>query len=308
MKEIDNVIRDIKSLRIQGAEAVALSSVKALQETLREKRFEDRADIAKFLEAAISNLSSSRPTEPLLRNCLNYVKNAFFSKEDANVKSVLDACNFVSKHIEESKRAIAEIGENKIKDGMIVFTHCHSSTVVSILRLAHEKGKVFTVYNTETRPLFQGRKTAKELAECGIVVKHMVDSAARIGLKKADIALIGTDAITSEGRVINKIGSEMFAEIARRYDVPFFSCTDSWKFDPQSVFGFDEPIENRNSHEVWEGAPEGVKILNPAFENIRSDLVTGIISELGLFTPEVFVEEVKKRYPFLFSYSENRSL
>ncbi len=304
-EKIEKMASDIKNLKIQGAEAVALSSVRVLKEALEEGDFKERKDISAFLESAVSTLSSSRPTEPLLRNCLNYVKNAFFSKEDATIDDALCACNFVLSHMENSRKEISEIGEKKIKDGMAVFTHCHSSTVVSILKLAHEKGKVFTVYNTETRPLFQGRKTAKELAECGIVVKHMVDSAARIGLKKADIALIGADAITSEGRVINKIGSEMFAEIARRYDIPFYSCANSWKFDPKSVFGFDEPIENRNPEEIWDNAPDGVRILNPAFENIRSDLVTGIISELGVFTPEVFAEEVRKKYPFLFLNQKN---
>lgn len=300
---IDKVISDIKSLNIQGAEAVSLSSVEALRDNIKDNDYSDK-DLGDKIHELTCRLASSRPTEPFLRNCIFYVRNAFDTGGKKTKEEAIGYCDFVIDHINDSRKMIAEIGENKIKSGMCIFTHCHSSTVTAILKLAKDRGKVFTVYNTETRPLFQGRKTAKELSDHGITVKHMIDSAARIGLKKSDIAFIGSDAVTSEGRVINKIGSEMFSEIARRYDVPFYSCANSWKLDPHSVFGFDEPIEERATEEVWEKPPEHVKILNPAFEIIRSDLVTGIISEIGVFTPEVFVSEVRDRYPFLFLNQE----
>ncbi|MBN2101771.1 MAG: hypothetical protein JW716_02795 [Candidatus Aenigmarchaeota archaeon] len=291
MKSIDSVIKDIKSLKIQGANAVALSSVEALRDAVKP----DSNEIEKLEEYA-KKLILSRPTEPFLRNCISYIQHNF--KKDG--EDIRDSCDYVIAHIKDSDKLIAEIGENKIKDGMSVFTHCHSSTVMSILKLAKDKGKNFIVYNTETRPFFQGRTTAKELADYGIEVSHMVDSAGRIGIKKADMALIGCDAITSEGRVINKIGSELFAEIASRYDVPFYVCSDSWKLDPASVFGFEEEIEQRNPDEVWEKRPKNVTIFNPAFEIINPGLVTGIISEMGVFRPELFVDEVQEKYPFLF--------
>ena len=300
MENVKDVIEEIKSLKIQGAEAVALSSIEALKGEIKAKGEKSYDGLLVLIEKTVKLLASSRPTEPLLRNCLNYVRYGFEKKKTHKKMDAVKLCDYVISHIEKSKKEIARIGEKKIGNGTKVFTHCHSSTVVEILKLAKENGKDFIVYNTETRPAFQGRKTAKELSACGIKVYHMVDSAARIGLKNADIALIGSDAITSEGRVINKIGSELFSEIARRYDIPFYSCTNSWKMDPLSLYGFDEPIEERKAGEVWSDAPKGVTILNPAFEIIRSDLVTGIISELGVYTPELFVSKVQNKYPFLF--------
>jgi len=183
---------------------------------------------------------------------------------------------------------------------MVVFTHCHSSTVIEILKQANKQGKRFTVHNTETRPKFQGRLTAQELARLGIPVVHYVDSAARLALKKADIMLIGADAITTEGKVINKIGSELMAEVAEKWDVSLYVCSDSWKFDPKSVFGYEEEIEKRKPTEIWPTAPKGVKIDNFAFEKVNPDLITGIISELGIYKPTIFVEEVKRAYPWMF--------
>jgi ribose 1,5-bisphosphate isomerase len=204
-------------------------------------------------------------------------------------------------HFQDASDKISIIGSKKIKKGFVVFTHCHSSTVLDLLKFAHHKKINFEVHNTETRPLFQGRKTAAELCRSGIKVKHYIDSAARIALKKADICLFGADAITSEGNIINKIGTELFIEIADKYEIPVYMCADSWKFDPDTVFGKDTPIENRHTDEVWPKAPKGLKIINPAFELIPPDMVSGIISELGIFHPDVFSEEVKRRYPWICS-------
>lgn len=183
---------------------------------------------------------------------------------------------------------------------MIVFTHCHSSTVEAVCIKAKEQGKKFTVYNTETRPRFQGRITAENIAKAGIPVVHFVDSAARTYLKKADLFLFGCDAISAEGRIFNKIGTEFLAEFTADQRIPTYSVTNSWKFDPLTVRGFEEVIEQRDPKEVWENPPQGVTIMNPAFEITSPDILTGIITELGVFKPETLIFEVQKKYPWMF--------
>jgi ribose 1,5-bisphosphate isomerase len=179
-----------------------------------------------------------------------------------------------------------------------IFTFCHSSTVVNILKQAKKHGKKFEVFQTETRPLFQGRITARELAEAKIKVTHVVDSAARVALKKADLMLIGCDAISTT-RIYNKIGSEMVAIIAEKYGVPVYVATNSWKFDPETIYG-KEKIEERQGSEVWENPPGGVMIKNFAFEAIDPKLVDGIITELGIFMKKSLISELKKTYPWMF--------
>jgi ribose 1,5-bisphosphate isomerase len=166
--------------------------------------------------------------------------------------------------------------------------------------MAKSRQKRFEVHNTETRPRYQGRITAQELALLGIPVTHYVDAAARFALKKADIMLVGADAITADGKVINKIGSELFAEIASKFDIPVYVCADSWKFDAATIFGYEEEIEERTPSEIWKKPPKGIKIDNHAFEKIDPRLVTGIISEFGIYRPEIFAEELKRQSPWMF--------
>ncbi|MBI5412876.1 ribose 1,5-bisphosphate isomerase [Candidatus Peregrinibacteria bacterium] len=285
MSLYSETLQKIKSLEIQGAENIAIAAVQAFAEKLKETR--DVEQLKKY----VAELGSLRETEPALRNALHYCL-LNFAKDPKAAETAVN-------HFKSAKALIAEIGAKKIHDGMVVFTHCHASTVTQILIKAWQEGKKFTVRNTETRPKYQGRKTAEELAKAGIPVVHSVDSAGRLGMQEADLFLFGADAITAEGNVVNKIGTTMFAHSAALYQIPVYSCTNSWKFDPATIGGADEPIEERDPKEVWDSAPEGIKVINPAFELTPADKINGIITELGVFKPETLVSEIKKAYPWM---------
>jgi ribose 1,5-bisphosphate isomerase len=281
MREVDRVVKNIKTLKIQGAECIARESIKVLQ------KISKKSSEKEILRAA-EKLKKSRPTEPCLRNAIDFVLKT------GEYQTALN-------HFEIVEKKIAEYGSRKIENDMIIFTHCHSSTVTGILKEAKRQKKKFEVFVTETRPFFQGRITATELSKARIPVTLFVDSTVKLALKEADIMLLGADAITSEGKVINKIGSELFAEVANRFDIPVYICTDSWKFDPKSIFGFEEVIEKRHQKEVWKNPPRGVKINNYVFEEIDPDLIEGIISELGVYRFSSFLNELKKKYTWMFS-------
>lgn len=273
-------VTKIKNLEIQGAEKIAIAAVQAFGELL--KTTNDR----KALEKAVQELSMARATEPTLRNALSFCL--------ANYEKNQNVADDVVKHFETSKEKIIKFGAEKIQNGMTVFTHCHSGTVTGILIRAWQEGRRFTVYQTETRPRYQGRITAKELAEAGIPVTHGVDSAGNGLLQKADMFMFGADSVNSSGNVINKIGTLTFAEIANLKKIPVYACTNSWKFNPE-----EEQIEQRDPKEVWDSAPSGVKIVNPAFEITPAGLITGIITELGIMKPEALIPEIKKAYPWM---------
>ncbi|MFZ3077134.1 MAG: hypothetical protein WA139_01650 [Candidatus Aenigmatarchaeota archaeon] len=274
MPNIVSLISRIKSLRIQGASDIAEAAIVTWKNARDKKGAEKR-------------LIAARPTEPMLRNSLNYL-NLYGKPDELLAKLRMDG------------KKISEFGANRIKNNSAVFTHCHSSSVVSALQKAKSQRKKFRVLNTETRPSLQGMKTASELARLRIPVTFHVDSAARLALMESDIMIIGADAITSEGSVINKIGSGMFAEVADRHGIPVYVCSHSWKLDPRTVRGFYEPIEKRKASEIWKNPPRGVKISNTVFEEIDSKLIEGIISELGVFSPDAFIEEVKDCYSWMF--------
>lgn len=275
MDVVEKAVRDIKSIHVQGAYEITIAAINAWHKA------KDKQDAAKKLAAA-------RPTEPMLRNALRYLEK-------------MDHAETLLKKLEADQGKVAEYGAEKVKDGSIVYTHCHSSTVNDILIRAKKEGKKFQVHATESRPFLQGRLTAKQLSAAKIPITLFVDSAARLALKKADVMMIGADAITAEGFVINKVGSELMADMANHYQVPVFICTHSWKFDPLTVFGFEEEIEKRAAKEIWNMPPRGVKISNFVFEKVDPNKITAVISELGVFKPYTFVEEVRKNYKWLFS-------
>lgn len=274
MDVVEKAVKEIKSLQVQGAYHITIAAIKAW-------------DKAKNKKTAAKKLAAARQTEPMLRNALRYLEK----KKDAR--------NLIWKLVKD-QRKIAAIAAAKVPNNGIVYTHCHSSTVNDALIFAKKDGRKFQVHATETRPFMQGQLTAKQLSAEKIPVTLFVDSAARLALKNADIMMIGADAITAEGFVINKIGSELMADTARHYQIPIYVCAHSWKFDPLTVFGFEEEIEKRASEEIWKKPPRGVKISNYVFEKIDPKKITGIISELGVFEPDTFVEEVRKNYKWMF--------
>lgn len=266
-------------------------------------------DFLSKLDEAKVILFNIRPTEPALRNGLNFILNRLKKpKHDSKQGNLLDLISYYKDKykvmIQNSKKKIAEIGARRIphvnvdKDYTIM-THCHSSVVTAILLEARKQGKHFSVINTETQPRLQGRQTAKELTEAGIKVFHVVDSAMRWAVNhyEVNLILIGADSVTSEGTVLNKIGSRLLALVAHEEHVPFYVATPLLKYNPQTSFGVIEKIEMREPSEIWENPPEGVEILNPAFETVSRRYIDGLITEAGIFASSHVHNYFEKLYP-----------
>ncbi len=294
------VVRQIKDLRIQGAEAVAREGVYSLLLVMKESHAVTREALLAELFHARKQILATRPTEPCLRNALAYVFDNIYSYTDdyefykGISARIQEAVSFFS----QTEKRIARLGAAKIRHNSVIYTHCHSSAVVGVLLEAKKQGKKFVVHNTETRPLYQGRKTATELAAAGIPVYYYIDSAAGVAMKGVHLCLFGCDAITSYA-VYNKIGSGIFAEFISARKIPLHICSNSWKFDSTATMKHKETIEQRNPYEIWADAPHGIIIENPAFEPIIMPYISSIISELGVLTPKTFLKQVKKTYPWM---------
>jgi ribose 1,5-bisphosphate isomerase len=267
-KHTDAAAADIRSLKTQGANAIAKAALRALAADLEEDGSADARVLA-------GELASARPNEPMLRNLLE----AFCCGDMASAGGPEALAELLLARVELEERALAEAGAGLLRPGMAVFTHCHSSTAVAILLEAHRRGVRFKVFNTETRPRFQGRITATELAAAGIEVVHMVDSAAKVALDGADLFLFGADAVLPSGYLINKVGTGIFSVVANRYDVPTYCATHTLKVVRDRA---DEAVEQRDPAEVWPDAPGGVLVLNPAFDRVHLKYVTAFITERGL--------------------------
>jgi len=265
-KRFNSISNRIRLVKIQGARNIAKNAIYAyyLFPTPKSKRI----------------LLSLRPTEPMLTNVL--------SKVDKQSKESL------LKHFDETQNEINKFVYRLIKNGDKIFTHCHSTNVVNALIYSKKHGRNFEVYNTETRPLFQGRKTAMELRKAKIKTTTFVDSASLLAIEKENKkdktystkVFLGADALLKEG-IINKIGSGMIAKIAKGEKVPLYIIADSWKFTRKKV-----PIEQRKLNEIWNNAPKNVILKNPAFEFVPKKQITAIISEKGIFSYSEFIKKI----------------
>jgi ribose 1,5-bisphosphate isomerase len=293
----------IKRLEIQGARNVAIEAIKSLETGTKQSRAKTKQEFLQELYEAKDVLFASRSTEPLMRNGIRYVIQAVKSSGKTDVSDLVDTVSEVSgqflDRLKQSKQTIASVGSKRISDGAQVLTHCHSSTVMKILIQAKMDGKQFELFCTESRPVFQGRLTAKEMTDAGIKTTMFVDSAVRHFINKVDFVVVGADAITSEGNVINKIGTSMVALAAKEARTPFYVATELLKFDPATILGDYEKIEERNPNEVWDSPPKGLVIKNPAFDVTRREFIHGIICEEGIVAPDSVNELISRRYPWI---------
>jgi ribose 1,5-bisphosphate isomerase len=306
MEKIREAARRIQRMEVQGATNVALTALNAVVDHLKSLDDRGRDTVLHEITEAKELLFASRETEPFMRNAVRFVEwslkqRAWTPSEFPGlVQGISD--EFVEA-FREARRKITKVGKKRIIDGSRVLTHCHSSAVSEILRAAKEDGVDFELFITETRPRYQGRITAREMAEAGVKATMLVDSAVRTFLKRVDLVLVGSDAITSEGNVINKIGTSLIALAAQEARTPFYVATELFKFDPQTIHGDFEVIEERSPDEVWTDPPEGLIIRNPAFDVTRREYIHGIICEEGVISPHTVVEAVRRRYPWILEAS-----
>jgi len=292
--EVLRTIRDIKSLKIQGARNIARFAIEAMISEAKCSKTAKPKTLYTELRTTGLALAGSRPTEPMMRNSIDEMARFLEKrmKEGAGAKELrTELMEFGSvqlKRMKDDAEKLALYGAELIPNGALVLTHCHSSTATAILKKAKEMKKKFSVVSCETRPRFQGRITAQELASAGIDVTLVVDGAANMFMKKADMCLVGADSITSKGDLINKVGTSMIAHLAKMHDVSFFSAAELSKFSPHTMYGVREKIEERNPKEVWDKSPRKVKVRNPAFDVTASSYINGYVTELGVIPPQSF--------------------
>lgn len=307
LKNIQQVVEDIKAINIQGATNIAKAAFEILISESKSKTFESKPAFLDFIDQGMELLIAARPTEPMLFNGMDYIK-AEIKKIDPSdscaecQKKVVEAAEYYLNLINETAERAVLNGLWVIHDGDNVLTHCHSSSAVKTLKLHKVKGLKFKVYNTETRPLFQWRRTAKDLIEAGIDTTMVVDGVAPFLMDEEsgtdlmmDCVIIGCDAIKLDWGVINKVGSYSVGLSALFANVPVYIAGNLLKVDVHDKIH----IERREDHEVWKDSPEGLQFLNLAFDKIPPKFIRGIITEFGIIKPRDIKSVIEKEYPWM---------
>jgi methylthioribose-1-phosphate isomerase len=306
----DQVAHAIRSMQVRGAPLIG--AVAAYGVALALRRDASTAN----LDRVVAMLGETRPTAINLRWALERMRAALHNQAPADrVAAAYAEANAIADDDVETCRRIGEHGLPLLReiaarkpDGRVnVLTHCNAGwiatvdygTALSPIYQAHDLGLDVHVWVDETRPRNQGAAlTAWELGRHGVPHTVVADNAGGHLMQhgQVDICIVGTDRVTRQGDVANKIGTYLKALAARDNGVPFWVALPHSTLDMRVRDGVAEiPIEERNAAEVTDltgrtadGRIETIRVVaegsgaaNPAFDVTPARLVTGLITERG---------------------------
>lgn len=298
-------VRDaIRELAVRGAPLIAIAAAYGVCVGLHQYKDPSKLDYI------ISTLKSARPTAYNIFLILDRINEKLRNIKDFDVLVSLaeDEARRVHDEDKELCDSIAENGQKVIPDGAKIITYCNTGmlatggigTALGVIYKAFWKGKLERVYACETRPLLQGaRLTAYELSKNGVPVKLISDNMISylFSKERIDLAIVGADRIVRNGDVANKIGTYNLAVVCKHFGVPFYVAAPYTTIDLSLEKGEDIPIEERSDKEIKfiygkQISPLNVDVWNPAFDVTPSELITGIITDKGIFRPD----EIKYLY------------
>jgi ribose 1,5-bisphosphate isomerase len=283
----------IKSMEIRGAGRIAREAAEALRLHATEVRTSDLPSFRREMESAAKTLVATRPTAVSLPNAVHIVMSGIErapTLEEAKDGVILRAEQFIhsSQHAVEK---IAQFGARHIRDGDTILTHCNSEAALGCIIEAHLSGKEIEVFATEVRPRNQGLVTIRTLDDAGIKTNFIVDSAVRSFIHEVDLVIVGADAVTVNGAVVNKIGTSQVAHTAHEARVNVLVAAETYKFAPRTIIGELITIEERAGNEIL--ADEiartlpNVTVRNPAFDVTPAEYIDLIVTEAGAIPPQM---------------------
>lgn len=291
MTILQETAEKIKNMEIRGAGRIARAAALALKDEARSIETDSLDEYNARMKSAFKLLYMTRPTAVSLPNALRIVmRYKASSVAEARSQIIANADAFVTGS-ENAVKKIGEIGARRIKDGDTIMTHCNSSAAAQIIQTAFKNKKDISVIATETRPRMQGYVTVDIMQKAGIPTTLILDSAVRYYMKKANAVVVGADAITVNGNLINKVGTSQLALAAHEARVPFIVAAETYKFSPRTLLGELVEIEERDpaevlSQEMQKKWPK-LKIANPAFDITPHSYIDLICTEIGAIPPEM---------------------
>jgi len=301
--ELDNTRRVADAIRdmvVRGAPAIGVAAAYGIALGANEIETDDKEQFLRQLDAVIDTISATRPTAVNLFAVAKRMRQkAATGKDIVEIRQLL-AGEAISIHNEEIKatESISRLGAELIEDNSGVLTHCNTGplattgygTALGVIIRAHRQGKHLHIFATETRPRCQGaRLTAWELKKAGVPFTLITDSMAGYVLHRGEIGcvIVGADRIAANGDTANKIGTYTLAVLAKESSVPFYVAAPTSTIDTSIKSGEDIIIEQRSPEEVTHIngvriTPEGVSVINPAFDVTPNKYITAIITEKGI--------------------------
>ena len=310
--DYNEVANAIRTLVVRGAPAIGVSGAFGLALAALKSKATTKKDLIEDLEKAKKILFETRPTAVNLKWGLETIMKV--ANEGNSVSEIKESIIQTAKKMAEDdvqiNMTMGKHGSALFNDNDTIMTHCNAGalatvaygTALGVIRATRDSGKNIKVIATETRPVQQGsRLTAFELKHDGIDVSLIPDTAVGYTMAKGLVhkVVVGADRILRTGHVFNKIGTYQVALIAKQHGIPFYVAAPLSTFDLQSN-PEDVVIEQRNGSEVTgigdkKTAPDGINVINPAFDMTPPELISGIITEKGI-AKAPFGESIKKLF------------
>ena len=308
--DYNDVANAIRTLVIRGAPAIGVAGAFGLALAALQSKATTKEDMIKDLEQAKKILFETRPTAVNLAWGLNKMMNVAKNSQNINEikESIVEAATTLAEDDVKINKAMGKNGAELFDNNDTIMTHCNAGalatvaygTALGVVRAIKESGKNIKVIATETRPVMQGsRLTTFELKHEGIDVSLIPDTAVGYTMANGLInkIVVGADRILSTGHVFNKIGTYQIALIAKQHNIPFYVAAPLSTFDLNSNTE-DVVIEQRKASEVTsignkKTAPDGINVINPAFDMTPPELISGIITEKGVIR-QPYEESIKK--------------
>ena len=312
LTDYNQVADAIKTLVIRGAPAIGISGAFGLALAALNSKANSKDELINELKHAEKILFQTRPTAVNLKWGLEKIMSVtkYFESVDEIKKSIIETAKQMADDDIKINMAIGKHGSILFNDNDTVMTHCNAGalatvgygTALGVIRATRDSGKNIKVIATETRPVQQGsRLTAFELKHDGIDVTIIPDTAVGYTMANGLVnkIVVGADRILRTGHVFNKIGTYQVAVIAKQHDIPFYVAAPLSTFDLESD-PEDVTIEQRNPSEVTRigdknTAPDGVNVINPAFDMTPPELISGIITEKSIVKAP-FEDSIKKLF------------
>ena len=291
---IEKLIKKFKTYEIASADGTAIAAANAIKALALQMKVKSTKPLLDRVKIAAHELREARQSSAALQNCLDHLEDA--AQRAFDIKIPLDeARTLIAKASEEfvtridvAKKRIAEVGAKRIRSGDRILTLCRSTTVLGILKKVVEQGKEVQVFVAESRPDFEGRLLANEVASLGIPVTFFTDFAARVFLPDMNIMLAGGEAIAASGAIVSKVGTATLAELCHDARVRVLIALGSYKFSHETILGRLITIEEGNPMQVAapdELAPQ-VTVRNPLFDVTGPEHIDAFITEHGIIPPQ----------------------
>jgi methylthioribose-1-phosphate isomerase len=311
-KDYRKVAKAIKDLVIRGAPAIGVAGAFGLALASLQSKAKTREKLLKDLEIARKILFETRPTAVNLAWGLEKIMQVANKGNDVNEikKMVVETAQKMAAEDVKINMKMGKFGSELFENDDTIMTHCNAGalatvgygTALGVIRATKDSGKRIKVIATETRPVMQGsRLTAFELKHDNIDVSLIPDTAVGYAMSKGLVnkVVVGADRVLGTGHVYNKIGTYQVATMAKQHNIPFYVAAPLSTFDLNSK-PTDVIIEQRKASEVTgvagkKTAPDGINVINPAFDMTPPELITGIITEAGVAIPP-FEESIKKLF------------